>query len=159
MGKLRIIEAGRDQLDAVAALFDAYRVFYTQPSDPVAARTFIECRMNDGDSVIFLALDSGDNRPLGFAQLYPSHSSVAMRRLWILNDLYVDEAGRRRGVGKALIERARQHAGETGAKGLVLETAIDNVPAQKLYEQNGWVRDVDFHRYALDVRAKPGTGS
>ena len=47
-----------------------------------------------------------------------------MKRLWILNDLYVAAEGRRQGVGRALIDRARALAVETGAKGLILETAI-----------------------------------
>jgi ribosomal protein S18 acetylase RimI-like enzyme len=155
MNEIKIIEAGLAHLDEVVALFDDYRVFYEQESNRRGAREFIEARMKQGESVIFLAIDEADGRPLGFTQLYPTYSSVSMKPQWILNDLYVDAAGRRRGVGWALMERAREHAIETGAKGLVLETAVDNTPAQRLYEQCGWERDEEFYRYALRVDKKP----
>lgn len=42
----------------------------------------------------------------------------AVRRLWILNDLFVRPGVRRGGVGRRLLERAREWAVETDAKGL-----------------------------------------
>jgi GNAT superfamily N-acetyltransferase len=148
MTGVTIVQAGPEHLDAVAPLFDAYRVFYERPSDPDAVRSFLHARLKHGDSVMFLALDA-EGHSLGFTQLYPSWSSVSMKRLWILNDLYVNARARRAGVGRALMERAAQHALDTGARGLVLETAIDNAAGQKLYEKCGWVRDEEFFRYGL----------
>ena len=87
-------------------------------------------------------------KPAGFTQLYPSFSSVSLRRLWILNDLFVAPSARGHGVGAALLARARVWAEETWAKGLVLETAVDN-PAQRLYESMGWRRDEAALHYAL----------
>ncbi|GHX17178.1 histone acetyltransferase HPA2 and related acetyltransferase [Vibrio cholerae] len=75
---MKVIEASVSNLDDIAILFDAYRQFYEQESDIQGARNFIEMHMKNGDSVIFLALSEG-NEPLGFAQLYPSFSSVAMK--------------------------------------------------------------------------------
>jgi ribosomal protein S18 acetylase RimI-like enzyme len=74
-----------------------------------------------------------------------------MKRIWILNDLYVSPEARKQGVGAALMESARQLAVSTAAKELILETAIDNLSAQRLYEKLGYKRDTDFHRYALKV--------
>ncbi|MFV1979747.1 MAG: hypothetical protein ACC655_01210, partial [Rhodothermia bacterium] len=80
-----IVEVGPDDLDVLVPLFDAYRVFYEQPSDPERARTFLTARMRMGESTIFLA--GLDGEPAGFVQLYPSFSSVSTARIWILNDL------------------------------------------------------------------------
>ncbi|MEK6226106.1 MAG: GNAT family N-acetyltransferase [Chloroflexota bacterium] len=85
----------------------------------------------------------------GFTQLYPSFSSVSLKRLWILNDLFVRSDIRRGGVGRALLERARRHAVDTGAKGLVLNTGVTNTPAQTLYESCGWKKDDEFFQYHL----------
>jgi GNAT superfamily N-acetyltransferase len=74
-----------------------------------------------------------------------------MRPLWILNDLFVVPKARRFGVAKALMQRARDWAKENKADSLWLETAIDNVPAQSLYERLGWKRDNEFYRYNLLV--------
>jgi ribosomal protein S18 acetylase RimI-like enzyme len=49
------------------------------------------------------------------------------------------------------LRRARRLAEETGAAGLGLETATDNLPAQKLYEALGWRCDTAFYRYELKV--------
>jgi len=140
-------------LDAVAPLFDAYRQFYGQRSDLAAARAFLGERLRRDESVIFFAdADGGPgSEALGFTQLYPSFSSVSLRRLWILNDLFVRPGIRRGGVGRRLLERAREWAIETDAKGLTLATAVGNAAAKALYESCGWRRDDEFEHYVLLV--------
>ncbi len=142
---MNIITATADHLDILAPLFDGYRVFYKQASDLEAARSFLSERFQKKDSTIFLALDENGNG-LGFTQLYPSFSSVSMQRTYILNDLYVSKAARGKGVGESLLEHAKAFAKQQGAKGLTLETAVDN-PAQKLYERLEWKKDTDVFHY------------
>lgn len=146
---LRIVRATAKDAERVAPLFDAYRQFYKQKSDLAAARAFIAERLQRDESVIFLALNGED--AVGFVQLYPCFSSTAMKRMWILNDLFVTPDARRSGAAKALMERARQWAIETKADGLWLETAVDNHPAQRLYESLGWKRDNDYYRYLMPL--------
>jgi GNAT superfamily N-acetyltransferase len=143
-----IVRAERKDLENVIPLFDEYREFYEADSDHAAARAFLTERMDRGESVIFLAY-AKRREAVGFTQLYPSFSSVSLKRLWILNDLFVRSDARRGGVARALLERARQHAVETGAKGLVLNTAVTNKPAQTLYESCGWEQDAEFLQYHL----------
>jgi ribosomal protein S18 acetylase RimI-like enzyme len=145
---IRIVRAGRKELDDLVPLFDGYRRFYGQRSDPAAARVFLSERIERDESVIYVAY-TGPRDPAGFTQLYPSFSSVSLKPIWILNDLFVRTDGRRGGVGRALLERARQHAVETGAKGLVLSTGATNKAAQSLYESCGWQRDDEFFQYYL----------
>jgi ribosomal protein S18 acetylase RimI-like enzyme len=146
--EVRIVRAGRDDLDDLVPLFDAYRMFYGERSDPASARSFLEERLERGESVVFLAYTSA-REAAGFTQLYASFSSVSLKALWILNDLYVRSDIRRGGVGRALLERARLHAVETGAKGLTLSTGVANVAAQALYESSGWQREDEFFQYHL----------
>jgi len=121
-------------------------------ADVAAARAFLEERLRRDESVVFLARASEPpGEPLGFTQLYPSFSSVSLRRLWILNDLYVRSDVRRGGVGRRLLERARDWAVETGSKGLTLATAVTNRDAQALYESCGWRKDEEFLHYTLLV--------
>jgi ribosomal protein S18 acetylase RimI-like enzyme len=147
--RVAIIRAGPVCLRQVVPLFDAYRRFYKQRSDIAGARKFLRKRLTRDESVVFLAMDGKE--AVGFVQLYPTFDSVTMQSVWILYDLYVEPMVRKRGVAKLLMERARRFAKEAKAKGLILETAVDNVAAQKLYEQLGWKRDKAFHRYYLDV--------
>lgn len=134
------------ELDAVAELFDLYRLFYEQESNIKAAKSFLKERIVKEESVIFLANDN-DNNVVGFVQLYPTFSSVSMKRSWVLNDLYVDESARKKGFAEKLIKEAIRYAKETGAKGVSLETGKENGYAQKLYEKIGFVQETNFFYY------------
>ena len=104
---MQIEVATKDHLEQIVPLFDAYRVFYEQPSDLAASRAFIAERLERGDSHILLAREAG--KAVGFTQLYASLSSVSMRKIWILNDLFVAPGGRRLQAGRPCV------AGATGA--------------------------------------------
>ena len=149
IGNPKIIRASEEQIDLLIPLFDGYRQFYAQDSDPEGARAFLTERLGKSESVILLALNEGQG--CGFTQLYPAFSSVAMRPIWILNDLFVAPDSRRLGVGRCLIRRAIDFATEQRAKRLVLCTAVDNRTAQLLYEDMGWVRDSAFQHYQFDL--------
>lgn len=149
MESVQIIQAGIEHVDKVAPLFDAYRQFYKQPGDLDAARRFVHDRLSRDESVVFFAQRDGE--ALGFTQLYPTFSSISLKRLWILNDLFVAPHARRSGVAQMLMARAQQLARETQAVGLMLETAVDNLPAQELYEQLGWQREVEFYTYGFNL--------
>ena len=127
----------------VVPLFDAYRQFYKQPSDEQAAQQFLEERVSKKESIIFIAKINGD--PAGFVQLYPTFSSVALQRAFILNDLYVDERFRQQGVGRNLMEKCYTYCVERKARYITLETAKNNYQAQKLYEQMGMNQEEMLH--------------
>jgi len=145
--ELTLSRATLGDLDAVAPLFDAYRQFYAQAADLPGARAFIQARLTQRDSVIILAHHRAV--PVGFTQLYPSFSSVAMARIFVLNDLFVLDEARRLGVARALIEGAARHGTDHGAVRLDLSTAHTNTAAQGLYESLGWQLDSAFRSYSL----------
>lgn len=147
---IAIVQATLEHFDRVATLFDGYRQFYEQTPDLDGARAFIRERITRGESVIFLALGN-NGAGLGFTQLYPTFTSVGMRRAWLLNDLFVAEEARGQGVAEALLQRAREFGISTNAKYLMLETAMTNTPAQRLYERLGWQRDAEHYFYTLGL--------
>ncbi|MGY2895803.1 N-acetyltransferase family protein [Deinococcus sp. UYEF24] len=149
-GMPRVRRAIAADLPLVAPLFDAYRVFCKQPSDLAGAHAFLTERLRLNESVILLA-ELEDGVAAGFTQLYPAFTSVGIRRLWYLNDMYVAPQARRRGVSTALLEAARQHGLETGAARLVLTTELDNLAAQATYEAHGWKRDERYYTYELPL--------
>jgi ribosomal protein S18 acetylase RimI-like enzyme len=144
----QIRQATIHDLDLLAPLFDGYRQFYAQPSDPALARTFLCERFAHHESLILIACDDRNNG-LGFTQLYPLFSSVRAVRIYLLNDLFVASGARRRGVASALLAASTEHARALGAASLSLTTAMDNTPAQALYESLGWCRDQEFYEYKL----------
>lgn len=147
---MKIVTATLDHLELIAPMFDAYRAFYGQLSDLGAAREFLRDRFLLRESVIYIALDG--ETPLGFTQLYPSFSSVSLKRLWILNDLFVVPDARGKRVGEALIGAAMDLARQSGSSGVQLETAHTNLSGQKLYERLGFRReDLEYRTYFLKV--------
>jgi ribosomal protein S18 acetylase RimI-like enzyme len=142
---MSIQKATLNELTFLTELFDSYRVFYNQESDLEGARAFLKERLINKDSVVFIAYD--ESTPVGFVQLYPTFSSVSMKRSWILNDLYVNAAARKKGFGEKLLKKAIEFAEETGAKGLSLETGHDNVTAQSLYEKIGFKKESNYFYY------------
>ncbi|MBD1379298.1 GNAT family N-acetyltransferase [Metabacillus arenae] len=143
------------ELDILSELFNQYRVFYHQKPDIEGAREFLNERIINNESVIFLAVtDKESMSPMGFVQLYPIFTSVGMNRKWLLNDLFVTEKERRKGAAKNLMNAAKEFALETGASGLLLETGIENVNAQALYESLGYKREEDVYFYNLALLVK-----
>jgi GNAT superfamily N-acetyltransferase len=152
MAKLTIAvrQATVADLDHVVPLFDSYRQFYGKTTDLGLARAFLLERFQYEQSIIFIALDQ-DGRVVGFTQLYPAFSSVSAARVFILNDLFVVPAARRRGVASALLRTAADFGRANGAVRLTLSTAITNESAQALYEAEGWSRDTSFYVYHLPL--------
>jgi ribosomal protein S18 acetylase RimI-like enzyme len=147
--QIEVLQATPADVEELAPLFDAYRQFYRKSADLEAARRFLFARLSKVESILFYG--SSSRRIAGFLQLYPVFSSTNLTRQWILNDLYVIPEFRRQGVARALMARARRLAEDTQADGLTLETATDNLGAQRLYEGLGWKRDEEFYRYSLAV--------
>lgn len=148
---VHIMQATYKDLASVAHLFDQYRQFYGQPSDPEGAAAFLFRLMEHRESVIFVARDEETGKAAGFAQLYPIFSSLSMQRSLILNDLYVLEEYRNFGIGKQLLEAVSEYGIASKAKGIALETGVGNKGAQKLYEQLGYTRDDEFYHYYLTL--------
>ena len=147
---IEIRRAAISDLDHVVPLFDGYRQFYSEPSNPEGARRFLQDRMERQESVIFLALE--DARAVAFTQLYPSFSSVSMARICILNDLFVAPEARGRGTGAKLLQAAAEYGKSTGAVRLVLSTEVTNTAAQSVYERSGWTRDTRFCTYQRSLQ-------
>ena len=141
-----IRKATLEDIDQLTKLFDAYRIFYEKAPDEKAARAFLTERISKNESEIFIALDhNGDIA--GFVQLYPLFSSTKMKRLWLLNDLFVAPRFRGQGFSVKLIERSKQLCRETHACGLLLETAKTNDIGNHLYPKTGFTLDEDYNHY------------
>jgi ribosomal protein S18 acetylase RimI-like enzyme len=147
---LNIRLANINDLAALAVLFDQYRQFYEQTPNIELAKTFIAARLNNKDSVIFVA-ENSEGSLIGFCQIYPSFCSVAAAKIGVLYDLFVDVNARKTGVGRALMLAAHEYAAKNGMARLDLTTAKNNLTAQALYESLGWVRDEVYYVYNKEI--------
>lgn len=148
---VHIRQCQTEDIHSLINLFDAYRVFYKMDSDKVSAEKFLAERIKNNESVIFVS-ENEESQLTGFVQLYPIFSSTRMRRLWLLNDLFVEPSERGKGISKKLIEAAQQLCITSGSCGMILETAKLNIVGNKLYPSTGFQLDSDHNYYSWDCR-------
>ena len=146
---MEIREVLIEDLNSLADLFTSYRVFYRKTPDIAGARKFLKERIIKKDSEIYVY--ESDGRLAGFVQLYPIFSSTRMKKAWLLNDLFVDEEYRGKGVSTRLIERAKKLVKETGAFGMMLETEKTNVIGNSLYPRAGFRLNEAANFYEWEV--------
>jgi ribosomal protein S18 acetylase RimI-like enzyme len=139
----------REDIKDLSILFDNYRVFYEKESDIKGSEIFLLERIRNNESEIFIA-ENDKKELVGFVQLYPIFSSTRMKKLWLLNDLFVDENYRGQGVSVLLIDEAKKLCKESYACGLILETAKSNVVGNKLYPKTGFSLDIEHNYYSWD---------
>lgn len=143
---MEIRKAKLEDIPQVAQLFDDYRVWYEKPSDLATAIDFLSERIKNGESHIFVGVDQ-NQEICAFTQLYPLFSSTRMKRLWLLNDLFVQPAKRGQGYGVGLLEHAQAFTQQTEAAGLILETQKENMIGNQLYPKMGFILDPHNHYY------------
>jgi GNAT superfamily N-acetyltransferase len=115
-----------------------------------AVKDFLRGRF-ERDETLFVMAFNGNEEAVGFVHLFPSFSSVSLCRIWILNDLYVYQAFRKNGIGRALMEKAAELARREGVKRLFIETAVSNHTAQRLYENLGYRKEEEEYFYTLHL--------
>ncbi len=151
-GAVRVDVVGPGDLPDLLPLLRAYCDFYeVAPSDAQLERL---CRALIADPVHegrqFLARRDGG--AVGFATCYWTWETTGADRVAVMNDLYVAEAVRGAGVGRALLAACRDAARDHGAARLVWQTAPDNHRAQRLYDRTGAARST-WLTYELPVDA------
>lgn len=132
-------------LPQLSHLFNLYRIFYRKEPDIEGARRFLQERIQERESVIYLAETAG--RAVGFAQCYPLFSSTRMKRILLLNDLYVLEEYRGRGISRMLIGAAKDLTKSTKASCLLLETEKTNSIGNVLYPAEGFILNESSNFY------------
>lgn len=147
---MNIRRANIEDIPQLAALFDAYRVFYEKASDIEQADIFLSERIHKNESVIFVA-ENEAHMLTGFVQLYPLFSSTRMKRFWLLNDLYVAPEQRGKGISVALIDAAKELCSISGSCGMMLETAKSNLIGNNLYPKTGFELDEAHNYYSWDI--------
>jgi ribosomal protein S18 acetylase RimI-like enzyme len=143
---MQIRKASLEDVESIADLFNDYRIWYEMKGDLPAAKEFLAARLKNGESQIFVGIDE-NSKMVAFTQLYPLFSSTRMKRLWLLNDLYVHPTKRGQGYGIALLEKAQTFTQETDAAALILETQKENLVGNQLYPKMGFKLDPHNHYY------------
>lgn len=148
-----IRKATFQDLDQLTNLFDQYVVFYKNPSNIEKHKAYLKERIENNEAIIYLAFDEKNlEKAIGFTLIYITFSSLALNKILILNDLFVDSTIRKNGVGEKLILEVIALAKKMGSNLIRLRTAKSNTVAQGLYNKMGFVREDYLYSYDLTVK-------
>jgi len=138
------------EFESLLPLIGAYQRFYeAEEIDEERNRAFFRRFLAPSDDGMLLAARE-DGEIVGYVCLYWHFSSTRAVETVLMNDLFVSEAARGRGVGRALIEASATVARERGAAKLEWATAPDNLTAQRLYDGTGAERS-EWVEYELGL--------
>jgi GNAT superfamily N-acetyltransferase len=148
--QLEISPITAEEFEELLPLIAAYQRFYeAEEIDEERNRSFFRRFLAPSEDGLLIGARAG-GRILGYACLYWHFGSLEATETVLLNDLYVEEDARGRGVGRALIEAAAEVARERGAPYVEWSTAPDNEAAQHLYDTMGAERS-EWITYELRV--------
>ncbi len=138
-----------DTLKGLLPLWRAYQIFYNvQDIDPEQNLRFVEQIMNNPrEGQILVAVQDGE--VVGFATLYFTYASTAVRTIAVLNDLYVDPSCRKRGIARLLLEQAKTVVSGKGLTQMRWVTQKSNNAAQALYQD--YAEPTEWLSYSLNV--------
>ncbi len=144
-----VAEQDKDQW---LALWRDYNLFYgAQVADEVTEATWARILDVNSDVHCIVACEWPDGAVLGFINYVVHPRTWSAKDACYLEDLYVAEDLRGRGVGKQLCE-ALKHLGERrGLSQIYWNTRESNETARKLYDQIA-TKD-DFVRYVMPLEA------
>lgn len=141
------------ETEALAEIFDLYRVHYGEPSNTSGSAGWLEENLGTSRLRAFVAEDSGGF--VGFALTVDVPASLRLAHFWQIRDLFVLPTYRRLGVGRALLASVRAAAIESGALRLVLQTEDDNDPALRFYADNGYALVEGYRSLTLPLGSEP----
>lgn len=115
-------------------LWKAYQVFY-KADLPAAVTESTWRRINDPAEPVWGALAVHEGRAVGLVHWLAHRSTWSVSDFCYLNDLFVDDAVRGKGFGRALIEHVYADAREKGCAKVYWLTHETNATAQRLYNE------------------------
>lgn len=131
--------AGPHEAEVVTRLMVGFRdhLGYDWPSDN-AFLAGVETLLDDPQTDFLLGAKDADSPPQGVCQLRFRHGLWRAGTDCLLEDLFVEDAARGSGLGRALVSGARERALERGARRMELDVNEANAPALALYGSFGF---------------------
>lgn len=143
--KIRKVEP--EDVTAVIALIREFAAFEDLSDFCEVTEEKLKAALFDGDAVAagLIALDASG--AVGYAIYYPNFASFRGQRGLYLEDIYVQEAYRKQGVGEAMLRELARIAAVRGLERIDFLVLDWNTPAVNFYIKLGAVRDDDERHF------------
>ena len=120
--------------------FDARRFMAATGRTAEGYASWIGSQLTEKDVVVLVADEDGDVAGYAYAALEGTDWMSLRGPAGVVHDLVVDPQSRRRGFGRLLLEATLADLRSRGAPRVVLSTAEQNGPAQRLFARLGFRR-------------------
>jgi len=120
--------------------FDAARFIAASSGTPKGYASYLGSQLDEPDVVILVAELDGEVIGYTYAGVEGWDYMALRGPAGVLYDIVVDPARRSQGVGRQLLEATLAVLAERGAPRVVLSTAEQNEPAQRLFASAGFRR-------------------
>jgi len=134
-------------------IIDLIRGLAEYEKEPDAVKTTAEdiIRYGSGDRPVFHCLMClWDDEPVGFALYFHTYSTWEGKPGIFLEDIFIRPEYRRYGIGKAVMIRLAEIAGETGCSRFEWNVLDWNTPAIEFYESLGGYHLSEWLPYRMD---------
>ena len=150
MAEVEVRPISAQELEDVLPLIAGYQKFYGAEPDIERNRRFFSRFLHPSEEGLLLGAWV-DGTVAGFANLYWFFSSTKAAESVLMNDLFVREDIRGKGIGRALIQAALDETHRRKAAHLEWFTAPDNVRAQRLYDSVPGAGRSTWYAYEIDA--------
>jgi ribosomal protein S18 acetylase RimI-like enzyme len=120
--------------------FDPQRFMPAGPDAPEGYAWFLGTQLRENDALVLVAERAGTVLGYVYASIEPRNWKELRDEAGFIHDVLVDEAARRSGVGRALMDAALEWLAGAGMPRAVLWTADQNASAQHLFSRLGFRR-------------------
>jgi len=132
-----IRQAEEDDVPEILVLIKALAEYEHLADEVVVTEELLKITLFGINSPVEVQIAYNKNQTLGFALYFRTFSTFLGRPGIYLEDLYVRESVRGKGVGEALLRRTAQRAREIGGGRLEWSVLNWNEPAIKFYKRMG----------------------
>ncbi|MEJ5091593.1 GNAT family N-acetyltransferase [Sphingobacterium faecium] len=129
-----------ENIDTIVAMMQDFYAIDGYDMDPAVSRENFNTFLDDerlGQSWLIKENDL----VLGYIIVVYFFSFEFKGRVALLDELYLNADARGKGVGRKAVEFVKEYVQNQGCKLVLLEVEPHNIPAEKLYESQGF----DFH--------------
>jgi GNAT superfamily N-acetyltransferase len=143
---LECSRAKMNDLSDLTHLFYQYHLFHNIQTALPSIKNFLHDRFLFNDSIIYVI--KKNKKIYGFSQIYSSYSSIAMKPIWMINDLFITHSERKQGYARLLMHYIYNEAKQYHVFSLKLATHKTNNKAKSLYHSLNYQKNAHFDYYS-----------
>ncbi|CDS95088.1 MULTISPECIES: GNAT family N-acetyltransferase [Sphingobacterium] len=129
-----------ENIDTIVSMMQDFYAIDGYDMDPAVSRENFKTFLDDQNLGQSWLIKEND-LVLGYIIVVYFFSFEFKGRVALLDELFLNADARGKGVGRKAVEFVKDYVQEQGCKLVLLEVESHNLPAQKLYESQGF----DFH--------------